>query len=296
MATEWVVTAAAERFTLDAQNRGETTFTVTNPGPAPDRVVFEPVPGDGALRSWFAVEEPQRPVGSNTSATFLMRAVVPPGTAPGTYWVQGRAYSANTPPEESSKLSGRVALEVRPSAKPARPWWPYAVAAALVLIVLVVVGWLITRSNGTPAARPSPSPSVSPTPPPSPTPTRPPPPIRAGVGLLVRVGQAADLDAGTVGGPAPDIVFSSRPPFNQSGTVDAIGPAGLALLGQVGATNFDTCARVPVQSSLPFEILQPGTVICVRTSEGQIVVARVRSQINPFSGVLDLTYDLYPKP
>ena len=40
MATNWVVTTAAERITLDDQRKGETTFTVTNPGPAFDRAVF----------------------------------------------------------------------------------------------------------------------------------------------------------------------------------------------------------------------------------------------------------------
>jgi hypothetical protein len=43
MATEWSITTAAERFTLDAQNRGEITFTVTNPSARPDRAVVEPV-------------------------------------------------------------------------------------------------------------------------------------------------------------------------------------------------------------------------------------------------------------
>jgi hypothetical protein len=79
-----------------------------------------------------------------------VKTTVPPGAAAGAYWMQGRAYSASTPPEESSKLSGRVAFEVRPVAKPTRPWWPYAVAAALVLVVVGVVGWLVLRPGPAP--------------------------------------------------------------------------------------------------------------------------------------------------
>jgi hypothetical protein len=162
MTTEWVVTAAAERYELTPQNTGEVTFTVTNPGPAQDRVVFEVVADERAGRAWFAVDEPQRPVPGGGSVSYLVKTAVPGGTAPGTYWMQGRAYSASTPPEETSRLSGRVTFEVRPVAKPSRPWWPYAAAAALVVVVLAVVGWLVLRPAGTPTAQPSPSTSPSP--------------------------------------------------------------------------------------------------------------------------------------
>lgn len=44
MTTEWAVVAAAEQFTLDPRNSGELTFTVSNPGTAPDTVVFDVAP------------------------------------------------------------------------------------------------------------------------------------------------------------------------------------------------------------------------------------------------------------
>ena len=162
MTTEWAITAAAERVELDAHNRGETTFTVTNPASAPDRVVFEAVAGDGADGTWFAVEEPQRLVAGGGSVSYLVRIAVPAGAAPGSYWLQGRAYSADTAPEESSRLSGRVALEVRPTVKPAKPWWPYAVAAGLLLVVLVTVGWLLLRPDADPPPEPPPPPPAAP--------------------------------------------------------------------------------------------------------------------------------------
>src|SRR6266545_175736 len=164
MTTEWVITAAAERVDL-RDGKGETTFTVTNPGPAQDRVVFEVVPGDGADGSWFPPpeEEQQRLVAGNGSEQFKVAIAVPAGAPAGSYWFQCRAYSADTAPEEGSRLSPRVAFEVKASVKAKKPWWPYAVAAGLVLVVLVVVGWLVFRDGEGPQTQPSPSQSPTPT-------------------------------------------------------------------------------------------------------------------------------------
>jgi len=143
-----MISAAAERVKLDGQNQAELTFTVTNSGSEPTRVVFETVPGDGADSTWFSVDEPQRRTDPGASVSYLVRISVPTGTTAGSYTVQGRAYPAETAPEEASRLSNRVTFDVAPSAKPAKPWWPYAVAAALVLVALAVVGWLVLRDDG----------------------------------------------------------------------------------------------------------------------------------------------------
>jgi hypothetical protein len=94
------------------------------------------------------------------SVSFLLKAQVPGGAAPGTYEVQGRVYSADSAPEESSVLSGRVVFEVAAPPAPAKrriPWWIVAVAVALVVITVVVVTLVVTLGGGAEQARPQPS-------------------------------------------------------------------------------------------------------------------------------------------
>ena len=165
MSTKWVVTTAAERIVLDDAKQGGTTFTVTNPGKAADRVVFEPVPGTDADGSWFTVDEPQRRVLPAASASFLLKVHVPADARPGSYEVRGRAYSSDSAPEESSVLSGRVVFDVAAPPPPQEhriPWWIIAVAAALVVITVVTVTLVLTLGGGEDtAALPAASASVT---------------------------------------------------------------------------------------------------------------------------------------
>jgi len=149
MTTEWAVVPGDDQFTLDARNAGLMTFTVSNPGGVTDTVVFDIIPGDGSLRSWFSVEEPQRPVGPNESVAFHVKLSFPAGTPARRYDMTGLAYSANTAPEESSRTSGRVSYEVATIEKPKRkiPWLIIAIATVLVLVAAGVVTFLL-RSGG----------------------------------------------------------------------------------------------------------------------------------------------------
>lgn len=162
MSTKWVVTTPSDRIELDEAQQGQISFTVTNPTDRVDRVAFDIVPQDGADPSWFSVDEPQRRVPAGGSVSYVMKVAIPPTASPGAYSVQGRAYSADSAPEEDSVLSSRLAVEVKPKAAPPPrkrfPWW-IPVVAALVVVVLVVVLVLVFSGGGKPAATPSAKPT-----------------------------------------------------------------------------------------------------------------------------------------
>jgi hypothetical protein len=165
MSTKWVVTAAAERIVMNEERKGETTFTVTNPSEVVDRVVFDVVPDEGAGESWFSVEEPQRVVRPGASVSYLLKVAVPKDTPPGSYTMQGRVYSADSAPEESSVLSPRVVLEVPPEPEPAArrlPWWVLAAAAAALLLIVVVVVVIVATGGDEPEPVATPTPTPTP--------------------------------------------------------------------------------------------------------------------------------------
>jgi hypothetical protein len=162
MSTKWVVTAAAERIALDGRGRGEAAFTVTNPGEAADRAMFDVLPGESVDRSWFTVSDPQRLVRGGASVTYLMAVAVPPGTAPGTYTVQGLVYAVDSAPEESSVVSPRLAFEVPDVAAPPRRWprwWVWVAGGVAVALLLTLAVWLVSgRGGAEPVAVPVPTP------------------------------------------------------------------------------------------------------------------------------------------
>lgn len=281
MTTEWVITSAAERINLGDGNRGEMSFTVTNPATAQDRVVFEVVAGDGASETWFSVEEPQRLVAGGGSVSYMVKVAVPAGAPAGEYWLQGRAYSADSAPEEGSRLSGRVAFTVAPSAKPKRPWWPYAVAAGLLLVVLAVVGILVFGDDGG-------DPQTQPT-----TPAPRPTPIRSGE-LDIPQTWTVDFDNGVVGaGADADVWFQAQTATIRHFTVR--GTAKQQYLGTGGEADPGRCTGMTAEA-IPFLSLDPGGVLCVQTGEGQIAVATVKSRIDPSPGRIVLQYDLFDAP
>jgi hypothetical protein len=163
MTTQWTVVTPASRVALDAHRRGEVTVNVTNAGQNADVAVFGAVAGDGADPSWFSVADPQRPVPPGGTVQYLLNIGVPAQVPPGRYAVAGRVYSANQPPEETSRTSGWILFDVAPAgaarpapqpgpppAAPPRPpqprrqhLLPIVAVAAVGLVAVIVLGWTV---------------------------------------------------------------------------------------------------------------------------------------------------------
>ncbi|MFI7548288.1 hypothetical protein ACIBQ2_00925 [Micromonospora sediminimaris] len=164
MTTSWAVDAVAAHLTLDHSGHGEIVFTVSNPSATPDTAVLQLAPDDGVPPSWFTVDRPQRAVPANSTVSYLVTVNVPADVPAGRYEVRALVFSAGSPPEESSRFSGRVAVELhrQPERPRRRRWILAAVAAAVLAAALVTVGLSLLRPGRVPAAVPPVTSSVTP--------------------------------------------------------------------------------------------------------------------------------------
>jgi hypothetical protein len=203
--------------------------------------------------------------------------------------VQGRAYIANTPPEETSQLSGRVTFDVPAGRSARRPWWPYAVAAALVLAVLCVAGWFVLRPDppGPPGGAESPAPGRSSG-----------PILHVNSVTIVPFG-FLDLDNGSATDTAAtgqDLYFDGTDVVARTdrtgGKLQAISGAMLGRLPAGAHADLEGCARASLsRDPLPAgdHDLPPGSVLCVRTYEGRTAVITVDATFIE----IKLRYDLF---
>jgi hypothetical protein len=293
MTTSWVVTTSSEQVALNAQRQGEVTFTVTNTTDAADRAVFEPVPGDGVDRSALTVENPDRMIPGRGSAAFLVRIAIPQQAAPGRFELYGQAYSAHLAPEETVGRSGRVVFDVAPAPEPKkRPWWLLAVAA-LVVIVLAVVGWLVFGHGG-PAPTPTASHSTAPSPVPSPTPKPQPTPICSGSPVLrgtwhLNADGCAESTSGDLWWEQIDSVRRALVAQNGA-TMIRLGAVdfGSVTPDQLAGLSYGT-AQIDGSDTSQNQLL-PGTVIAVRTRTGH----HAKIRVDAYGYNLNLTVVCYP--
>ena len=169
MTTEWAVSTSTDRIALDATRSADVLFTVTNKASVDDRAVLDVIPSAGADKRWFDVEDPQRLITAGASVPYRVKVTAPSSAPAGTHFLQARVYSANSAPEESSRLSNRIGFDIPSSTSgpaPSKPWW-LIIVAALVAVVLAVVGWLVL-SPGSKSSQPD-DPSASAT---TPDPTK----------------------------------------------------------------------------------------------------------------------------
>ncbi|MBQ1025650.1 hypothetical protein [Micromonospora sp. C95] len=164
MTTSWAVDAVAAHVMLDHTGHGEIVFTVSNPSATPDTAVLQLAPDDGVPSSWFTVDRPQRAVPANSTVSYLVTVNVPADVPAGRYEVRALVFSAGSPPEESSRFSGRVTVEQhrQPERPRRRRWILAAVATAVLAVALVTVGVSLLRPGRVPAAVPPATPPATP--------------------------------------------------------------------------------------------------------------------------------------
>lgn len=144
-----------------SDGRAFTAATVTNTTDAEVRVVlgvFAPVaPTAGTVppsaAGWTQVERPVREIRPGATEQFGITFATPEGTAPGSYAVRLIAYAADGAPEESADQAHRIDVVVPAAAPPPPaprvPWWVYVVAAVL-LVAVGTVAFLLLRPSGQP--------------------------------------------------------------------------------------------------------------------------------------------------
>ena len=147
------------------------TASVTNRGSVPDRIVLGAFAADPRnpinATTWTTIDKPLREVAPGATEQYAI-TFAPPGTAaPGTYPVRFIAYSANSAPEESADQARQVDVLIPSGALPPpakkKSRWPFAVMAALVLVVAAVAFaiWPKPPADPNTPSIPEPPPSVT---------------------------------------------------------------------------------------------------------------------------------------
>jgi beta-lactam-binding protein with PASTA domain len=148
----FTVTAAGEKVKLDDSGSARAPFTVTNITPRAVKAQLLARPREPAKPEWFSVVgESVRPFAPNAAEQVVVQLNVPPGSPPGSYSFRLDAVSEDDPDEDFTE-GPSVAFEVAPTPTPPKPfpWWILiVVGAAVLLIVIGIVLWLLLRDDGT---------------------------------------------------------------------------------------------------------------------------------------------------
>lgn len=149
------ISLAASEVTLEG-GRGSLTASVTNRSATSERVVLAVYPVQAAEapadpRAWATVLQPLREIGAGATEQYVVSfdaAALPAGS----HQLKVVAYPADRAPEEYSDR-GQVVTVVAPAspvpaAEPKRRWWLWVLAAVVLVAVIGVVVFLLTRPDG----------------------------------------------------------------------------------------------------------------------------------------------------
>jgi beta-lactam-binding protein with PASTA domain len=154
----FVVTTPSEKVELDESGRARAPFTVTNASGEGLQGRLLTKPRKPAKPEWFSiVGESTRNFAPNATEQAVVQLDVPEGSRPGSYRFRLDAVSVADPDEVFTE-GPWVGFEVASKPKPKKrfPWWIVAVAgAAILLIVIGVLTWLLLRDDKTKRAVPA---------------------------------------------------------------------------------------------------------------------------------------------
>ena len=204
----FAVTAAGQKVSLDSSGAAQASFTVTNTTAEALNGRLLATPSDPAKPAWFSISgDSVRSFAPNAAVQVVVQLNVPPTTAPGSYAFRLDAVSEVDPDEDFTE-GPSVAFEVTAAPAPPKkkfPWWILAIVGAVVLLIIIgVVIWLLTKGNGNP-----------------PTPTTPLTPVPPVTGLSEAQAQAKLAAAGF----QPSVVFVRVPFRSMVGVVRSQSPA-----------------------------------------------------------------------
>src|SRR5512147_3104174 len=124
MSRPFAITAAAETLELDANGRGEVSFTVSNSSGRPLRGQAKGKALDSTKQEWLSVAgETERDFSANATQQISVQVTVPAGTPPGKYTFRLDVASAANPDEDYTE-GPVVSIEVKATEAPAKafPW------------------------------------------------------------------------------------------------------------------------------------------------------------------------------
>lgn len=133
MAAEWSITASADEVALDANGEAEVEFVVHNRGDSASDAVVHIIGSPAARGCSFAIEQRNRTIALNESATFLARIVASDRATPGRYFFQARVHAADAGPEDGFTMSYRIPLIIPagPGRRPAEVTVPSVLGQTL---------------------------------------------------------------------------------------------------------------------------------------------------------------------
>ncbi len=151
MSSSFAITTAANSTPLDANRKGQTVFTVSNTSVRALRGRARVVSDNPTAAAWFKLTgEAERDFTLNGTQQYAVQIAVPPTVAAGNYTVRLDMVGVDNPDEDFTPgPSVTFAVPAPLPVKKPFPWW----IIAIIVVLVLVVGFLIVKSGQDTAAQ-----------------------------------------------------------------------------------------------------------------------------------------------